>query len=214
MMPTTSAGLIDPERLHVETDLRVCLNTVRQMRRTIDFLDKEIPHVGSLQYTLRTSESHLKDSIDRLDRSFKARDVVRQLRDIDDRLASLDIQLGYTVTSLWPRLRKDESFDDFKFVIGKILKRGWKLEASKADPECGTVDYNLSKDGAYLSLYVSPGDSEHCRIVEANEVRTVTVKKIVCDGVVTGEMAGAQLVDPKLPQEDAHDDAGGAAQGA
>lgn len=122
-------------------------------------------------------------------------------------LASIDPRLSITpnktslASVLFTSLNADETYQTFKFIAGKICKQGWKLVEGKADHEFGSVDFRFTclEGRGSLMLYVKPGASATCQIHEQTETREVIVKKIICDGIETGEMSEAKLTSPSAP---------------
>ena len=159
---------------------------------------------SSVRQAIETQYSNTSRYRERLPKSFEAMSLIAEIRDIDERFANANVDPGFTGCVLWLKLNKNESYDDFKLIIGKLLKRGWTIGSGKTDNQYGSVDWSLYKQHAYLTLYVAPGDSETCRIVETEELRPVVIKKIVCNDQVIGEMPTAKLVNPTLPIGDDH----------
>ena len=129
--------------------------------------------------------------------------ALADLQTIDARLAITEkIYPGQILEAKFIELGENESYNDFKFIVGAMLLRGWTLDKTREDADMGTVDYRFHhQSGALFTVYVRPGTSKHCRVEERQEMRSVVVKKIVCDGKDVGELPGASLVNPQLPKE-------------
>lgn len=175
---------------------------LRGAKSQLDNLDDEAPLVSDLQssinFQITQRETYLNYTLPRL---LEWRAMLRGLREIDDRLRIQVLPRTALVETIWLNLKANETYRDFKFIAGKIALRGFKLIEGKADHDYGSVDFKFTAlDGrASLKVYVRPGDSVTCQIVEQTEVREVTVKKIVCDGIETGEMGDAKLTTPTTP---------------
>lgn len=192
----TTLAALDNEAAVLLSELKNMIDRLNQGERSERWTQVR----STLETEYRTTSRYRET----LPKSYQAMAAIADIRDIDERFADAKVDPGYTGAVLWLKLRKDESYADFKLIVGKLVKRGWIIGSGKTDENYGSVDWNLYKDGAYLTLYVSPGDSETCRIIETEESRPVKLKKIVCNGKVVGEMATAQLVDAAVPDGGDH----------
>lgn len=176
------------------TTLNAALSAARR-------IDSDLPMSGelirSLEGLVSTHNLYLTDILPHM-LAYRAK-----LRD----LASIDPRLSVTPNKtslhsvLFTSLNADETYQTFKFIAGKICKQGWKLVEGKADHVFGSVDFKFTcLDGrGSLMLYVKPGASATCQLHEQTEMREVIVKKIICDGIETGEMSEAKLTSPSAP---------------
>lgn len=176
------------------TTLNAALSAARR-------IDSDLPMAGDLIRSLEGLVSgrnlYLTDILPYM-LAYRAK--LRDLATIDERL-SVTPPKTTLHSVLFTSLNADETYQSFKFIAGKICKQGWKLVEGKADHEFGSVDFRFTcLDGrGSLTLYVKPGASATCQIHEQTETREVVVKKIICDGIETGEMSEAKLASPSAP---------------
>lgn len=176
----------------------VALNSALSVARRID---ADLPLAGdlvsSLTYEVERRQTYLNSILPHM---LAYRRMIFNLASIDKRFAIQPSKTSLSCT-IWTALRADETYHSFKFLSGKIIRQGWKLEKGKADHEFGSVDTTFSclEGKGKLTVIMKPGDSATCQIVEEKEMREVVVKKIVCDGLETGEMSDAKLTRPASP---------------
>lgn len=185
------------DRKRIETDMQMALLALEATKRQLDALNPKLGWIASLRHSVQYALDDFTLKLKNLDKveAFHLQ-LLPKIRNVDPRFAG-DINQEHDSALFSIFLNKDESYDTFKFVVGRLLKIGLTLE--KAQESGGTVDYYFSHPQGSLLIYVFPGSSETCRTVEVTEFRSVNVKKVVCNGTVMGELPGATLTNPQTP---------------
>lgn len=192
------------DSFHPGTVRQACLSQLVILRGALAQLqrfDTDLPLVSrsidDIKFRIERLENYLNYILPHM---LAWRATLRKLAEIDSRFICNPTREALSA-SIWMSLRKEESYRDFKFLAGEIVKLpGWKLKSGKQDTTTGSIDFTFEwNEVGTFTVIVRPGDSSACQIVEQTETRQVTVKKIICDGVETGEMPDARLANPQAP---------------